>query len=264
MKKGMMILIACCFAIMASGQGRHVNTVPRASAVTRNTNLLGLEDSGGTQTNTKLYGIAELVAYVGASGSVGLNDVLNNSAIATRGFALGAVTATVPYDQAVLWLNGADSSGSFLFQDTMGTHGIQGTTDGPAVLSVFGKGSRINCNHFGGNGSAPTVSTAAGAGTSGTVSISGNDLAGVVVVNTAGTMSNAAVVCTVTFYTAYTTAPTAVLLFGGTANAADNPGVYVPVNGDTNGITINDFTIKTGDDALVAGKTYKFYYLVIQ
>jgi hypothetical protein len=148
---------------------------------------------------------------------------------------------------------------------TGGTH-----TDNGYKFDVTGTGrftSDVTMNHLIGGSATPSVAAGTGAGTGPTISITGTDLSGFVTV-TIGTSpaGSNAIIATVTFATAYGSAP--IVQVGAGNNASEdlnNPDHFrCVVAGQTNGTTASSFRILSGTSALVAGTTYIFTYRVTQ
>jgi hypothetical protein len=128
-------------------------------------------------------------------------------------------------------------------------------------------GLETQLRHIRGTTLAPTFTAGAGAGTGPTITVTGNDVAGIVSV-TVGTTPSASnsVIVTITFNTAYTTAPF-VILTPANRNAQALTGttvVQVPAAGQTNGVTTTSFVIEGGTAALSATIQYIWSYHVIQ
>lgn len=104
---------------------------------------------------------------------------------------------------------------------------------------------------------------AGGSGTGSASSISGSDVSGVISVTAGVGVSANATVATITFNTAYGSAPKAVILTPANSAAALLTGatmVYV----DPTAITTGVFTITSGTTSLVAATVYKWQYVVPQ
>jgi len=104
----------------------------------------------------------------------------------------------------------------------------------------------------------PTIAAGTGAGTSPTVSVSGNDAAGVVSVTTGTTPAASAVVATVTFGTAYPTNSFVVLEPANAATAALAVTAQAYVTS-----TKTSFALNTGSTGLTGSTAYKWNYLVL-
>lgn len=110
----------------------------------------------------------------------------------------------------------------------------------------------IETTHLTGTTSVPTIAAGAGAGTSPTVSIAGNDLAGEITITTGSAPTAAGTIVTVTYNTAYGAAPY-ISLTRSSATAPTDLEIGTRAAGS--------FTI-TG--TLAASTTYKYNYHVIQ
>lgn len=116
--------------------------------------------------------------------------------------------------------------------------------------------------HVVGNATASSIAGGTGAGTSPTVSVSGNDQAGVITVTTGTTPSgSAATVATITLGATAPNAPKSILLSPANANAAALSGT-TQVWADTPTATTTAWTIKSGSAALAASTTYLWSYQV--
>lgn len=128
-------------------------------------------------------------------------------------------------------------------------------------------GTEVQIRHLRGTTTAPTIAAGTGAGTTPTVSVTGTDIAGLVNITTGTTPTGTnAIVATITFNTAYTTAPY-VILIPANRNAqalAIGSIVLVPAAGQTNGVTTTTFVIESGATALAASTAYIWSYQVIQ
>jgi hypothetical protein len=113
---------------------------------------------------------------------------------------------------------------------------------------------------------APTIAAGAGAGTGPTVTVGAGstDQSGTISVLTGTTPTGSnAIVCTVTFRTAYATSPRAVLITPAntaTGNLARNQDGYVNTAGGGAGVTA--FQLTSGLTALTASTTYVWHYFV--
>jgi hypothetical protein len=140
-------------------------------------------------------------------------------------------------------------------------------------VSVSGTGSFINSmtlsstgllspNHISSITAAPTIAAGSGAGTSPTVSISGNDMAQKIAITTGASPTASATVATITFNVAYASAPRIILTPVNSAAAALNGTAQVYVDDSTIGTT--SYVISVGSVGLAASTTYLFYAHAIQ
>ncbi|MEO7212664.1 hypothetical protein [Mucilaginibacter sp.] len=116
--------------------------------------------------------------------------------------------------------------------------------------------------HLGGLSSAPTITAGTGAGTSPTVSVSGNDIAATVTITTGTSPTASATVATVTFNTAFGAAPKLALFpsNGPAIELASTSRVFA----DEASTTTTTATLKVGAGGLAASTTYKFTLIAIQ
>lgn len=130
------------------------------------------------------------------------------------------------------------------------------TTRAPAASPTFT--GAVTSPHFKGSGSTPTIAAGAGAGTSPSASIVGTDAAGQITLTSGVLPSALAVVFTVTFATAYGSAPN-VVFSPANAGAAILSGatmVYVTSNTTT-------FVFNSGGTGITAATSFLWNYLVI-
>ena len=118
----------------------------------------------------------------------------------------------------------------------------------------------INAKHIKGNSGALSIAASTGAGTSpSAVSVTGTDISGVVALTTGTSPSINAVLATITYNTAFSTAPVVVITPANAATASLAATQAVWVN-----ITTTGFTINTNATAVVSSTAYKWNYVVIQ
>ncbi len=110
-------------------------------------------------------------------------------------------------------------------------------------------------------GSVPTVAAGLGAGSSPTISCSGNGVQGYVTLTTGSAPSASATVFTLTFPTVYGAAPNVFLLPANpAADAISGNGL---VAADRSNITASSFAATVGSTALAASTQYQWRYLVV-
>jgi hypothetical protein len=118
----------------------------------------------------------------------------------------------------------------------------------------------ITAKHIKGNSGALSVAASTGAGTSpSAVSVTGTDMSGVVGLTTGTSPTVNAVLATITYNTAFSTAPVVVITPSNAATASLAATQAVWVN-----ITTTGFTINTNGAAVGASTAYKWNYVVIQ
>jgi len=122
-----------------------------------------------------------------------------------------------------------------------------------ADLTVSGK---TQSRSYAGSGTAPTVAVGTAAGTGGTASVTGNDVAGQITVNVGTAPAGSAIVATITFHVAKGAAPIVTLTPANT-NAASTGNRTVYVTSTTTTFVLN-VTVTT----LTASTTYIFNYHV--
>lgn len=123
-------------------------------------------------------------------------------------------------------------------------------------------GTAMSLPHYSGTGSTLTGTVGTGAGTSGTKTITAgsDDFSGGVSVTTdVSGVTASAVIITITFNTAFSTAPTVILQPANAATALLSGTSMVYVNSTTTAFTIN-----AGSVALVPATVYKWFYMAAQ
>src|SRR5206468_4091693 len=88
----------------------------------------------------------------------------------------------------------------------------------PVIIKADGA---LTSYHFAGGSGTPTIAAGTGAGTGATVSITGTDAAGEITITTGTSPTAGAALATVTFNTAYSTAPYITLQRSSTASPSD-------------------------------------------
>ena len=120
--------------------------------------------------------------------------------------------------------------------------------------------SDINAKHLKGNSGALSIAASTGAGTSPSgLTVTGTDMSGIVSLTTGSSPSVNSVLATITYNTAYTTAPIVVITPANAATASLTAGQAVWIDISTTGFTIN-----TNATAVVSSTAYKWNYVVIQ
>jgi hypothetical protein len=118
----------------------------------------------------------------------------------------------------------------------------------------------ITAKHIKGNSGALSIAASTGAGTSpSAVSVTGTDISGVVALTTGTSPSINAVLATISYNTAFSSAPVVVITPANAATASLAASQAVWVN-----ITTTGFTINTNGTAVGASTAYKWNYVVIQ
>jgi hypothetical protein len=136
-----------------------------------------------------------------------------------------------------------------------------GTTTPTEQLTV---NKNIAFGHLRGGTGPPAISAGPGAGTGGTVSISGTDAGGILTVNTGASPTANAIVAQVTFAVNYTATPKSIVLFPANSSAATLTGstqVWI----DASATTVSIFNLMSNaTSGLPASSTFKWSYVVIQ
>lgn len=110
--------------------------------------------------------------------------------------------------------------------------------------------------------SAPTIAVGAGAGSGATVTVSGNDIEGLITLTGGTSATTSATVLTLTFFDSYTTAPIAVIISESNQNALLMPVGRKP---GFDAVSTTTFTmVNASVNGIVNGTVYKYTYRVIQ
>lgn len=164
----------------------------------------------------------------------------------------------------------ANSGAAGLTRLSPGAPGSDVTMTFPIVsgtVALTTGNASLSASRFIGGSSTPGIAAGAGAGTSPTISITGNDTSGTVSLTTGTTPSGSnAIIATITFNTTYSSQPQ-VVLCPANRNAqalAVTSQVLVPADGQTNGVTTTTFVIESGTVGLVGATAYLWSYHVIQ
>jgi len=179
----------------------------------------------------------------------------------------GTVTANTTGNQSVLIgtraenLSNGDTNEIAIGYQVTGNGSNTVTIGNASVTNNYFKGA-INVPHMVGSSSAPTIAAGTGAGTSPTVSVSGNDLIHKVTITTGTGSAASAIVGTITFNSAYASAPKISLTPANAAAAALNGTAQVYVDDASTSTTA--YVIKVGSGGLTDATTYLFYAHVAQ
>ncbi|MFM1775201.1 MAG: hypothetical protein RJA53_811 [Bacteroidota bacterium] len=151
---------------------------------------------------------------------------------------------------------GQGSSNSTSNSIVLGNGSITRVSTSGAIVTT----NDITAKHIKGNSGALSIAASTGAGTSpSAVSVTGTDISGVVSLTTGTSPSVNAVLATITYNTAFSTAPVVVITPANAATASLAAAQAVWVN-----ITTTGFTINTNTTAVVSSTAYKWNYVVIQ
>jgi hypothetical protein len=138
-----------------------------------------------------------------------------------------------------------------------GNTNITGTT---AVTGSITTSSDIIAKHIKGNSGALSIAASTGAGTSpSALSVSGTDMSGVVTLTTGTSPTINAILATITYNSAFSTAPVVVITPANAATASLAAAQAVWVS-----ISTGNFAINTNATAINASTIYKWNYVVIQ
>jgi len=161
-------------------------------------------------------------------------------------------TAGAPPVSKLFWAERTSTNNSGSYTDIM-------SLDNSSNLALL---NTISVKHIIGSSSAPTIAAGTGAGTSPTVSVSGNDLAHKVTITTGTSPTASATVATITFNVAYGAAPKIILTPVNSAAAALSGTTQIYVDDASTTTTV--YVIKVGSGGLTASTTYLFYAQIAQ
>jgi hypothetical protein len=215
---------------------------------------------------------------IGTNNPVSLLDVTVNQAKTNAsnifyGY-IGKTNESSNYAALQLYMSGGAAQGnrSWIFQTAeagvanAGTISLQPSGGSVSVGGVLQVSGSTSTQHIIGLTSTPTIAAGAGAGTSPTITITGNDVDGVIKVVAGTSPSATSTIVTVTFNTAYAAAPNVSITPGnGTAAITQQGTSYVicPAVGQSSGPTTTTFTLQASG-ALTAASTYVWTYHVFQ
>lgn len=162
------------------------------------------------------------------------------------------------------------TTGTYVSTPTMTiTAGVGGAVNTATANKVAGysatgatvSGLNFNIDQFGHLISAatgtPTIAAGTGAGTSPTISITGNDVCGVINLTTGSTPTQGGTIATISFANAYATAPKSVILTQAAIVSAAAGKWYAGAT------TTTTWKIENSTSGLVAASAYAWYYCII-
>lgn len=166
----------------------------------------------------------------------------------------------------VLPASGLSIGSGFITTDVSGINIQNGSvnTNGGAIETAGGTidagAGFVSASHFSGSADnpLPVITAGAGAGTSSTVGLAGNDCAMKITITTGTLPSTGSTVATIAFDNGFDNAPYVVLYPGNAAAALLSGTTMTYVTS-----TVNDFAIKSGSVALTAATQYVWHVHVI-
>lgn len=198
-------------------------------------------------------------AVIGTSTSDDLIFRTNNITRVTINATTGVITLTAALPVASGGTGVATLTGLVKGNGTSAMTAAVAGTDYVAPNAANVTFGNATITHFIGGGSAPTVAAGTGAGSSPTVSVSGHDAAFTLSVTTGTLPTLSATIATVTFNTAYGSAPH-FSLTPSNANTSLLNGVTMVTPSSTTGT----FVLTAGTTALTAATAYTWEVLVTQ
>ena len=222
------------FALQSNTTGTYNTTIGYGTDITGNvTNSTAIGNSASTGTSNTVQLGNGSVTKINTSGAYVSSNNTTSSSTTT-----GALIIT----------GGAGIGGNTY---------IGGNT---TVTGAITSSSDVIAKHIKGNSGALSIAASTGAGTSpSAISVTGTDMSGVIALTTGSAPSINAVLATITYNTAFSTAPVVVITPANAATASLAATQAVWVN-----ITTTGFTINTNTSAVVSSTAYKWNYVVIQ
>lgn len=219
-------------------------------------------DVAADRSTRTTYPVEYGIAVVGHSGQVGLETEEDcnagfESAIKVGGYAGGWMDANhfSRFNNGVK-IEDYDKSGVYIHSPTTG--------ENPNSITVADNAGDVNLgnndlivNHISGSSGTPSIAPGPGAGDGNSVSIAGTDLAGEITITTGTSPAAASVVVTITFSSAYSTAPYIVFSPSNANSVLTYRQLYVTS-------TTTTFVFSTSTYAMGTSTEYKWMYIVAQ
>lgn len=223
----------------------------------------GINDSNGnrivsfTATASAVTNLTIQNAATGGNVAFGISSSDTNAGATFKSKGNGTLVFRPETDTitASQWRKADNSTVVMNVDSTNGRIGI-GTAAPSRTLDVVGAGRMQQL--LGSSGSSPSNAADVGAGTSPTVTITGTDVAGKIVITAGTSPSASSAIIKLTFGTTYPNAPYPMIIAGNTSAAALSGTASVYVTSNT-----TDFTISVGSTALVNATQYIWYYHII-
>lgn len=223
----------------------------------------GINDSNGnrivsfTATASAVTNLTIQNAATGGNIAFGVSSSDTNAGATFKSKGNGTLVFRPETDTSIAsqWRK-ADNTTVVMDVDTTNTRVGIGTAAPTRTLDVVGA-TRVQ-QLLGSSASSPSNAADVGAGISPTITITGTDVAGKIVVTAGVSPSASAAIIKLTFGTTYPNAPYPMLVAGNTSAAAlsGTASVYVTSNA-------TDFTISVGSTALVSATQYIWYYHIM-
>ena len=249
-------------ALKANTSGSNNNAIGNSVLIANTTggNNTGVGNStlAGNTTGNYNIGIGKnaLITNTTGTGNIGIGfNSMNSNNTGTYNTAIGYgtnITGDVTNASAIG--NGATNGTANSIQ--LGNTSVTKVSTSGTIVTT----ADINAKHLKGNSGALSIAASTGAGTSpSAISVTGTDMSGVITLTTGSSPSINAILATITYNTAYSTAPVVVITPANAATASLVSAQAVWVN-----IGAANFTINTNATALTASTIYKWNYVVIQ
>ena len=218
------------------GQAARIVWMERETTTNTAGNSLTIQSGGATSAATSRAG-GDLILSSGISTGTGTSKVQIRTFPGTAAATADNTVATVA---------------TFLGNGNVG----MGTAAPGEALEVIGN---IKAAHIVGNSGTPVAASGTGSGTNNTIAVAGTDIAGKITITTGASPSTSAVITTITFDTAYGSAPFATF-------SPSNPAAAALTGATAPYITTAAATLvmHSGTAALAASTQYIWFYQAIQ
>jgi hypothetical protein len=243
-----------------SGIGNSSYGVSSLTSNTTGTYNTGMGFQSLTNSTTGSYnvgvGMYALRTLGTGAGNVGIGyHTMSSNSSGSYNIAIG-YTANIADGVTNAVAIGKSATNSTSNSIVLGNGSITRVSTSGAIVTT----NDINAKHIKGNSGALSIAASTGAGTSPSgLTVTGTDMSGVVALTTGNSPSINAVLATITYNTAFSSAPVVVITPANAATASLAATQAVWVN-----ITTAGFTINTNATAVVSSTAYKWNYVVIQ
>lgn len=232
-------------ALFANSTGTN-NTAVGNSAL--NTNTIG--------TYNIAVGKSALTGNTSGTGNIGIGyNTMASNATGTYNIAIG-YGANISEGLTNAIAIGQSATNATANSIQLGNTSVTKVNTSGAITTS----SDIIAKHLKGNSGALSITASTGAGTSpSALSVTGTDMSGVVTLTTGTSPTMNAILATISYNSAFATAPVVVITPANAATASLTSAQAVWIN-----IGTSNFTINTNATAINASTIYKWNYVVIQ
>ncbi len=247
------VVAATAIEVMDCDAGSGPATIQKQTGI----DILGQTQTTGTNTGLNIHPFTaaattnvgiDIAAFTGA-GTTNVALRIATPTTATNLYALQFSTQSTTPAGGIQFGSGADNPLANMYRSAAGRVRTDGEFQALHYLCVSG---------------TPTAVVGTGAGTGGTVSVTGTDAGMQITLNTGTTPSTASIIFTVTFATTYSSSATfpvfaPVAQSTSASNSAALTGAQAPFIGAS---TTSTFTFRSGPTALAASTTYVWNFSV--